>query len=473
MSVLRTWIGGLAAALVLLVGDASGAAFSRADVTIPMDDGVGIATTLYLPNGAAPPGGWPAVVLVHGIGGTREQVNAFVTAYGFVERDYAVLTVDARGHGASGGLVGFGGARDVADLRAVHAWLAARADVSDTKIGAWGISYGGGAVMNSLVAGVPWGAVVTVEAWTDLMTALMPQGLAKSGLISGLAASIPLERRDPSLTPVFTSALVGQTAPVKPWAAERSSLSKLAAVTTPVFIAPGRRDFLFGIEQATTAFQRLAGPKTLYLGLHGHAPSTFPAADTPLLLTHVKDWLDCHLRGLACQEVPDGVYLSPEHISGAIVYRATLPQVRVAQITFAGVTTFAPKGKAVRRSAPLRNAIEAYGAPQVKLSIAASGGWSRLVAVLTAKPPGRKEIVVASGGVPTRNGLRKVTIKLASQATFIPKGSRLTLTLGASSLAQSTVSPVYLASPPMRARARVRVGNAALTLPGLRFPVTQ
>ena len=62
--------------------------------------------------------------------------------------------------GDSGGLVGIAGPREVADTRAVHDWLAARPDVRDTKIGAWGISYGGGAVFNSLVAGVPWAAVV-------------------------------------------------------------------------------------------------------------------------------------------------------------------------------------------------------------------------------------------------------------------------------------------------------------------------
>ena len=45
-------------------------------------------------------------------------------------------------------------------------------------------------------------------------------------------------------------------------------------------MAQGRRDFLFGIDQGTRAFARLTGPKALYVGLHGHAPSTFPAADT-------------------------------------------------------------------------------------------------------------------------------------------------------------------------------------------------
>src|SRR5262245_32279995 len=167
--VLRTLLPALAAFLVLTVGDASGAATSRQDVAIQMDDGVPIAATLYRPSGTPPAGGWPAVVLVHGFGGNREQVNALVTAYGFVERDYVVLTVDARGHGQSGGLAGLGGPRDIADLRAVHSWLAARADVAGTRIGGWGISYGGGAVMNSLAAGVPWGAVVTFEGWTDLL----------------------------------------------------------------------------------------------------------------------------------------------------------------------------------------------------------------------------------------------------------------------------------------------------------------
>ncbi len=159
-----------------------------------MDDGVSIAATLYVPDGTAPPGGWPAIVFLHGLSGNRQQMNALVEGYGFVDKGYAILTFDARGHGESGGLVGIDGPREVADTRAIHDWLAARPDVSDAKIGAWGISYGGGAVFNSLVAGVPWAAVVTVETWTDLYSALMPQGLVKSGLVAGLAELDPAER---------------------------------------------------------------------------------------------------------------------------------------------------------------------------------------------------------------------------------------------------------------------------------------
>jgi pimeloyl-ACP methyl ester carboxylesterase len=462
----------LVAALVLVVGEAAGSSASIQDVSIPMDDGVTIAATLHLPDGAPPAAGWPAIVFLHGLAGNREQMNTLVAAYGFAGQSYAVLTFDARGHGQSGGLVGIDGPREVADTRAVFQWLADRQDVDANSIGAWGISYGGGAVLNSLVAGVPWSAIVTVQTWTDLYSALMPQRLVKSGLVAGLAGSIPEAKRDPSLAAVTAAAFAGNAAVVKPWAAERSSLTKLGAVTTPVFMAQGRRDFLFGIDQGAQAFRRLKGPKVLYVGLHGHPPSTFPAADTGVLMTTAREWFDCWLVSALCDQPRSSVYVAPESFNGQVPRRgATLPPVSPTVVAFPGVTTFARSGKAVR-SAPLRKAVEVYGSPTLKTSVAASGGWSRLVAVLTARTPQGTEIVVSAGGVPTKPGVQKLTIRLASQATFVPRGSRLTLTMGSSSLAQSTSNLLYL-DLPMPPTARVRIGNAVLTLPGLRTPVTR
>jgi predicted acyl esterase len=470
--VVKACLTALAVAFALVAGEAAGSQAARQDVSIPMDDGVSIAATLYVPDGEAPAGGWPAIVFLHGLSGNRQQMNALVEGYGFTGGSYAVLTFDARGHGESGGLVALDGPREVSDIRVIRDWLAARTDVSDAKIGAWGISYGGGGIFNSLVAGVPWAAVVTVETWTDLYSALAPQGLVKSGLVAGLSSSIPDARRDPTLAALTLAAFAGDTRSVKPWAAERSSISKLGSVTTPVFMAQGRRDFLFGIEQGTRAFERLKGPKALYVGLHGHAPSTFPAADTGHLMTKVRAWFDCYLRATGCDGAQSSVYLAPENFSGQTVRRGTLPPVSPTFVSFPGVTTFARSGKVSRTSAPLRNAIEVYGAPTVQTSIAASGGWSRLVAVLTARTPTGKEIVVSAGGVPTKAGARKVTIQLVNQATLVPKGSRLTLTLASSSTAQSPANLLYL-DLPMAPTARARVGTAVLKLPGLRTPVTK
>ena len=267
-----------------------------------------------------------AVVLMHGLGGNREQMNLFLGAFGLAERDYAVLTIDARGHGQSGGLANFGGTRDVADARAVHAWLAARPDVADTRIGAWGISYGGGIVLNSLVAGVPWDAVATVESWTDLASALMPQGLVKSGLVTGLASSDP--RGAPR--PLGRRCLRGRArrehrgrAPVgrralEPLEARRRDGARLhgpGEARLPLRGRPGHR----GVSSGCSCPRRCTSDCT------ATRRRRFPAADTFVLVQRIKQWLDCHLRSLGCATAPSGVYLAPERFSGSLVRRTALP----------------------------------------------------------------------------------------------------------------------------------------------------
>jgi predicted acyl esterase len=465
--VVKAWLAVLAAALVLSVGEATGAAFANEDVVIPMDDGVSIVATLYVPEGAAPTGGWPALVFLHGLSGNRTQMNTLVEAYGF-QREYAVLTFDARGHGESGGLVTIDGPREVKDTRAVRDWLAARPEVSDTKIGAWGISYGGGAIFNSLVAGVPWTAAATVETWTDLYSALMPQRLVKSGLVAGLAGSIPEAKRDPSLAVLQAAAFGGNTAAVRTWAEARSSLSKLGSVKTPVLMAQGRRDFLFGIDQGSRAFQRLKGPKALYVGLHGHAPSTFPAADTNALMTRVRAWFDRYVKGRSSAPRVPSFMLASDRPRVHVTASSALPKTIRTQFVLPGNTNTARRGKLMRTVAsPLESAVDVYGAPTVSAEITPSGGWSRLVAVLTAKTPAGQEILVSAGGVPTSSTTRKVVIRLVDQATYLPRGSKLTLTLASSSTAQSTSNLLYL-DLPMPDAARVRVGKIVLSLPVLR-----
>jgi predicted acyl esterase len=474
--VLKAWTA--AAAVVLALAGASGAApattFSKQDLTLPMDDGAKIAATLYRPVGAPPAGGWPALVFMHGLAGNRQQMNTLVEAAGFAGQDYVVLTFDARGHGESTGLVTIDGPREVADVRSIEAWLADRSDVAADEIGAWGISYGGGAALNSLVAGVPWAAVATVETWTDLYSALVPQGLLKSGLVAGLAASIPDDRKSPELKEIQAAAFAGaKRAVLLKWTAPRSSLDRLGSVKTPVFMAQGRRDFLFGIDQGIRGFQALDGPKALYLGLHGHPPSTFPAADTPLLLTKTHAWFDCYLRHLACGAVPSRFTIVPETFRGKAVESASLPGTDTSTFGLPGRKTIVRSGRVARTTAKLKRAVEVFGSPTLRVTVTPRQGWSRLVAVLTARTPEGKEIVVSAGGIPLSGSRgRDAVIHMLSQVTFVPGGSRLTVTLGSSSTAQSPSNLLYL-DLPMRAGASVRIGNASLTLPGLRTPVTR
>lgn len=469
---MRTLTAALAAAAAAAVLAGPAAAFSQRDVTIASPDGTPLAATLFLPDGAPPAGGRPAVVFMHGLGGDRAGMSALAQSMGMVGEQYAVLTVDARGHGTSGGLVGIDGPNEIADVKAVFAWLAARPDVADAKIGAWGISLGGGAAWNSLAAGVPWGAIEVVETWTNLQSALVPQGLAKSGVIAGFLGALDPKRVDPALFAVRDAAYAGNLASVPAFAAPRSSLQALRGLKTPVFLMQGRRDFAFGLGQALQAYGALAGPKRIWFGLHGHAPSTFPAADSGAMLAEGKQWFDRWLLGTANGiDQSEPVALAPESWSGRPARFAAPPQPVAQVIRLAGTATIGPSGKVQRTSAALRKPLEVFGAPKVAVTVDPSATWTRLVAVLTARTPAGKEIVVGGGGVPLAGEKRRVTIYLTNQATFVPAGSKLTLTLGSSSLAQNPGNLLYL-DLPFGAGATIALGRAVLSIPVLKDPVS-
>ncbi|HKG43925.1 MAG TPA: CocE/NonD family hydrolase [Gaiellaceae bacterium] len=459
-------------ALVLLVAvSASGrASAATQELTLHMDDGVGLSATLYEPSTAPPPSGYPAIVLFHAIGGKRQDLAAVAQRF---SGSFAVLAFDARGHGASGGLVSIDGPREIADTRTIFQQLAARPEIDDVKIGAWGISLGGGAVLRSLVDGVPWAAVETVQSWTDLYSALAPQNLAKSGAIFQFLSSVPLARLDPSVLAIRDDALASRNLGVlRTWADARSSRKLLATVRTPTFLFQGRRDFAFDIAQAKTGYSLLKGPKRLYVGDFGHSPSTFPGPDIEQLTSLGLKWFARYLVG-ASPAIAQ-ISLAPSPWRGKPRTYAQLPAIRRLTIPFPGSDHLAGAGRAVRTSGRFTGRAETFGSGSVQLRARLSGGWSRVVAVLTAQPRKGSEVVVSEGGVNTTglSGKRRLTIRLIDTATLIPQGAQLRLTLASSSVAQNPANLLYL-NLPMPRSSRIALGAARLTLPILRKPVSR
>ncbi|MDP9231624.1 MAG: CocE/NonD family hydrolase [Actinomycetota bacterium] len=458
------------ACLLALAAAGRASAYTQQELSLRMDDGVDLAATLYEPSVAPPPAGHPAIVLFHSLGGKRQDLDFLARAFA---GSFAVLTLDARGHGQSGGLVSIDGPREMTDVKAVFNWLAARPEINRNRIGAWGISLGGGAVLRSLVEGVPWAAVETVETWTDLYSALAPQRLTKSGAVFQFLNSVPQARLDPSVLAIRDDALASTNlGAVRAWADARSSRSQLAKVTTPVFMFQGRRDFAFDIAQARAGYRLLKGPKRLYVGDFGHAPSTFPGPDIAQVTSLGLKWFTRYLIGTPASFAP--VSLAPSPWRGKLRTYATLPATRRLTIQLGGTDSLTGAGRALRTSGPLTARVETFGSPQVQVAAQLSGGWSRVVAVLTAKPQRGAELVISEGGVNTTGltGKRQLTIGLIDVATLIPRGSRLQLYLASSSLAQSSGNLLYL-NLPMPPSARVKLGPARVVLPILRSPVSR
>jgi len=437
------------------------------EVSLAMDDGVHIFASLLEPAGTPPTGGWPSVMMFHGLGGKHEDLLPLAQTY--VARGFAVFVPDARGHGSSGGYVSLDGPREVADVRTEFQWFAGLPEVSDTQIGAWGISLGGGAAWNSVVAGVPFKALETFETWSDLYRALFPQNFGKSGAIYAFAQSVPAERIDPALRPFVPQLIGGENlSTIRDLLGSRSSLRLMSAVTTPSFLFQGRRDFAFDIDQAVDAYRRLAGPKRLYVGDFGHAPSTFPGPDLAHILDLSIRWYDRFLK-----DEPNGVDKEPPVQVASepalppkqkltLANYARPPATKRVELRATARHSMTARGKVVYTFPPLRKTVEQFGAPVLTVTASTASEWPHLVAVVTAGGT-----VLSEGGTLTSFGrnAKRVSFRLISDANLLKRGTTLKLYLGGTSTVQNVANLLYLKLVPDDAR--LRVTRVTLTLPVL------
>lgn len=386
----------------------------------------------------------------------------------FAPAGYETLECDARGHGASGGLFGLDGARDVQDTRELFDWFAAR--LGDTDIGALGISLGGGAVWNALIAGVPFKAAVPIITWTNLLNALAPQGLSKSGLVQYLAGLVPTSRWDPQLLAAAQSlSSSSDLSAATALAATRSPQAKLPSITTPTLLIQGRHDFLFDIDQALTAYRSLHGPKRLYIGDLGHTPAANPTAEQPTYFGEALKWFNRFLESGPNDINKPYIELAHDPWDGkTTLYRST-PPTKTISVSLPGSSTISGSaGKVVRAVRVTGGPHETFGDSTVAVEYTGAQSWDRLVAVLAVQG---SSTPITAGGVKLTAPSGKVTIKLMNESVRFAAGKKLVLYLSSNSLAQSPGDALYLAA--VGPDAKITIGRATLNLSVLKRAVSR
>jgi esterase/lipase len=425
-------------------------AFTKQTGTRTMADGTSIAYDLYEPDGAAPAGGWAGVVALHGLGGSKDQMAPVATI--LAAHGYAALAYSARGQGTSTGDLELAGPNELSDERAMEAFFAGLPEVSNTDIGVWGVSYGGGQAWNGIAAGIPYKAAEVFETWTDLYSALWPQDVAKSGIVLGFAKSV--EARSPLLASLESDAVHSTNlGKIKALAATRSSYAQLSQIKTPVYMFQGRVDYAFDVTQAENGFARISGPKHVYVGQFGHTPSTFPGPDYAYVLSQGLAWYDHYLRGQ-----PNGIDKSPAvTIAAATGTRRTsyagLPKTKVVTVGFRGTTMR-------RTGAVFQQPLETFGVSLLKVQVRRVVQYPRLVATLFA---GSR--VITHGAVVPKVGLQ--TIRLANYVQYLPRGTRLSAVFGPSS---GSADLAYLGFGDEKS---ISLGPAVLSLRALTKPVSR
>jgi pimeloyl-ACP methyl ester carboxylesterase len=390
-----------------------------------------------------------------------------IASAAFAPVGFASLACDARGTGASGGTFGLDGPKEVQDVRDLFAWFAARPDVSDTQIGAFGLSLGGGAVWNAAVAGVPFKAIVPAITWTDLGRALNPNGVPKTGLLAQLAQAVPISRWDPALTQARTDLLAGNvTAAVKSTEAARSSRPRLHSLTVPTLLLQGRQDYSFDIDQALSAYRLLAGPKRLYLGDLGHPPAANPQAEQLTYLGASVAWFGHYLAGT--EAVRGGLAIADDPWDGTTTNLRAPPPTRRVTVNLPGSKKLG-NGASVARSVRLPGGpLETFGDGSIAVRYSGQHLWGELIASVTIKGSSTP-LTFGAARVKTQAGVLR--IPLSDQAVLIPRGRRLVVRIG-----DQAAGGVYSApgrSPVPGAAPTIEIGRVTLTLSVLEHTISK
>jgi hypothetical protein len=331
-------------------------------------------------------------------------------------------------------------------------WFAGLPEMSDTQIGAWGVSYGGGQIWNGLAAGIPYKAACVVATWTDLSTALWPQNVARSGIVAGFAVTVA--PRSPLIQQYETDAVQSiDMSAIQALVAPRSAYTKLSSITAPVYMFQGRVDYAFDVSQAVNGYLRVRGPKHLYIGQFGHPPSTFTTPDMAYVQSQSVAWFDHYLEG-----APNGidktkpVTLAAATGSAKVSYDG-LPKTKVVPVGFRGANV-------VRIGASFLQPVETFGVSLLKVQVKKVSNYPRLVATIKA---GNK--VITHGAIVPKVGLQ--TIRLANLVQHIPKGTKFSVTFGPES-ARGDFAYLGFGST-----GSITLGSADLELQVLTKPVTR
>ncbi|SFK65040.1 alpha/beta hydrolase [Falsiroseomonas stagni] len=277
-----------------------------------VSDGIDIAGDLHIPDGTPPGTRLPAFIVLHGFIGSKDKSHAEIMARLLESLGYAVLRMDFRGCGKSGGKRGYVLCHDqVADAKNALNWLSQRPEVDPARIGIIGHSFGAAVACFAGAVDQRFAAVISSCGWGHGERKFMGQhpGEAWPKFLAMLAANREhKERTGEALTvPRF------DVVPMQEHLRKNLSPNALMEVSAdtaqsmfdfkaeevvhwisprPVLFIHGADDTVTPAEQSIRLWEKAGQPKDLVL-ITG--TDHFPlAAGNQRMAGMLKGWLDVH-----------------------------------------------------------------------------------------------------------------------------------------------------------------------------------
>jgi predicted acyl esterase len=269
-----------------------------------MSDSVVLEALYAVPTTAAPATGYPAIVFVHGFGGSKESVRADVRAH--AQNGYVGVAYSVRGQGNSGGEFDFFTSERVrGDLQTVILFTRTMPGVDPDRVGVVGGSQGG---IHAWAAAAYDMGVRAVVSW--IANGRFDEDWLGNNALNWLFArtiTLTSVRLKQALRDSMNLAMQsGDYSFVKGILDRYSTASLETSVQTPALMLVSYHDQFFNPTSALRQFARIPGPKRICLYPGGHESP--PDAGTNAHITGIYNrWIAHWLK-----DVPDPLLLSPD-----------------------------------------------------------------------------------------------------------------------------------------------------------------
>ncbi len=277
-------------------------AATRVDFTLTMPDGTILDCTKFIPSGSPPTGGWPALILCHGYGLSKEDLLS--EAEDYADYGYFSMAYSMRGQGFSTGKSNLISTTEMNDFIQVVNYVKGQSIVNTNRVGAIGASQGGTIPFMAVCNGVNLRCIVPEVTTPEFATSWIENKCVKMTLLWTVSYDTSIVRYNNQVSR-YRSWILADTD--EKWDSleyymplNRDFANKLNQNTTPFLLANVWQDKFFNSYGILKNIMNIS-PSTsfrLYLGsydAHGADPNL---NEENYLTDVVDDWLSYWLKDI-------------------------------------------------------------------------------------------------------------------------------------------------------------------------------
>lgn len=272
---------------------------SRTDFKLTLEDGVILDCTKFIPR-SVPPGGLPAVIFLHGFGGSKNDVIQF--AEDLAKEKYCTFAFSMRGQGKSTGNSNLISRTEMNDLIQVIDYVKNEQPVNKDKIALMGSSQGGILAFMAVCSGVNVKCAVSDLSSPEFASSWIENGSVKMTLYWSLNYDSSIVRYSDEIKNYkrwILSYKKDKWDSLSNYLPEyRDFLLKVKNINVPVLFSNSWQDKFFNTLGIIKASYMINSPFKMYFGpIMGHGSDTV-YSESLLHSKTMSAWLDHWLNGI-------------------------------------------------------------------------------------------------------------------------------------------------------------------------------